>query len=309
MPRPASSLSSTIQPLDPHLTISSQVPGSVVHENTQGLPPDNLSPPRPHTLPNTIPNTLPHATEYATTLRCKRAWEQLVAQETLCTLAVRHSKGHVKGNLNCSKHSPIVLAGVCLLCNGVGDVSVIGLLPGAAHSMDIQRGDLVCQLGVVPKCGGEVNMYDLRRMRMQEWPAEILAAAKERNASFRLLTLRYSGNKETMSQVDLARVDFSKLKEDYNDPVCRAKACGAICDAARIGNAHFLRLLLQETRSADLPLDLVATADGEMPLLIASSIGHSKCVRCLLDFGADISTTNADGKAALYFAAVGAPRS
>jgi hypothetical protein len=175
--------------------------------------------------------------------------------------------------------------------------------------MDIQRGDLVCQLGVVPKCGGEVNMYDLRRMRMQEWPAEILAAAKERNASFRLLTLRYSGNKETMSQVDLARVDFSKLKEDHNDPVCRAKACGAICDAARIGNAHFLRLLLQETRSAELPLDLVATADGEMPLLIASSIGHSKCVRCLLDFGADISTTNADGKAALYFAAVGAPRS
>ena len=72
VPRPASSLSSTIQPLNPDLTISSQVQGaavhvqdtnSVMHENTQILPPDNLSLPKPHTLPYTIPNTLPHATE------------------------------------------------------------------------------------------------------------------------------------------------------------------------------------------------------------------------------------------------------
>jgi len=215
--------------------------------------------------------------------------EQLVDQEAM---AYREGLGRI-----------VVLAGVCLRRDVAGEVSVVGLLPGAAHGIDIVGGDIVCRLAVVPKCGGEVNMCSVRHSRVEDWPQAVTTAAKEPNASFRMLVLRRSGGKETMSQVDLAQVDLEKLKQDCSESACRAQACAAVCAAAEQGDEAFLRLLLQATCCADLPADAM-TDGGEPPLLIAARNGSGNCVRCLLHFGASTRTTTNDGKAALFCAAL-----
>lgn len=62
--------------------------------------------------------------------------------------------------------------------------------------------------------------------------------------------------------------------------------------------------MLHATCSVDLPVDAMAEPGGEVPLIIAARAGHSDCLRCLLDFGADLTAKTHDGKAALYCAAL-----
>ena len=199
----------------------------------------------------------------------------------------------------------VVLAGVCLRDGIAGnDVSVVGWLPGAA-SPHIRRGDVLCRVAVDDRSGGEVE-YDVSGVRLEQWPAQVLEAARERNASFRLLTLRRAaGQRERMMQVTISRVDLQSLQKNATADECRDQARADVSAAARDGDTDLLRLLLQATCSCKEAFDVMAAHGGEdAPLLLAAGRGHDDCVRCLLEFGADVDTTTADGKSALYLAAL-----
>ena len=199
----------------------------------------------------------------------------------------------------------VVLAGVCLRGGTLGnDVLVVGWLPGAA-SPHIQRGDVVLRVAVDDRSGGEVE-YDVSGVRLEQWPAQVLEAARESNASFRLLTLRRAmGQRERMMQVTISRVDLQTLQKNATADDSRDQARADVSAAARDGDTDLLRLLLQATCSCKEAFDVMSAHGFEhAPLLLAAGRGHDDCVRCLLEFGANVATTTADGKSALYLAAL-----
>ena len=197
----------------------------------------------------------------------------------------------------------VVLAGVCLRSDDAkACVRVVGLLPGAAK--DVRLGDVVVAVGAVPKCGGEVTMRDVRRCPVDAWPESVLAAASERNASFRLLIARQTEGRDSVQQVDIAQVDLAKLKEDCDNDACRARTCADLCALAESGDADVMRLLLQASCGAGQSVEALFEGADETPLILAARSGRKDCVRCLLQYGADPARTTADAKAALYWAAL-----
>jgi len=217
-------------------------------------------------------------------------------------------EGEKEAGAGVGRRDIVVLAGVCLRSDGgPGSAScarVVGLLPGAAPDGCIKLWDTVLAVGVVPKCGGEVAMLDVRNKSVDAWPAPVLAAARERNASFRLLILRHVNGRGSVLQVDIAQVDLAKLKADCNDAACRAKTCADICALSENGDADLLRLLLNAVCGVGQSVDALFSSADETPLILASRSGRSNCVRCLLEYGADPARTSADSKAALYWSAL-----